>query len=296
MAKTHEKSHQSKPKASLFLCCFGFSRKISRKKSSKTTTETVPSDIPKKMIKRWFSWSRLQIILKNSGTKTVPLDASLSEKPNPKPKIWTSRSKSKSKLHKLPSKHQTPEINPAPPSQTPPAVVTTVPNQSPTKTSYEPEQNRQNITRLTFRRRIDSIRNGFSQPSSPENKNLTSTKAGTTVMTQSVSLPKPKLHRSGNPLSMQSRVTLRKPEADEKAKVIEPLVGMSIIMVTLIIMVLWGRLCAILCTSAWFYFIPRFKNTIKTEHHNPEFDLNSEVYKKKVILRGLLDRNHHTSA
>ncbi|MED6217454.1 hypothetical protein PIB30_017897 [Stylosanthes scabra] len=65
-------------------------------------------------------------------------------------------------------------------------------------------------------------------------------------------------------------------------------VGMSIIAVTLVIMVCWGRLCAILCTSAWLYYIPRF-NTSATASQN--VDLDSEEYKKKVIMDGILHRN-----
>ncbi|MED6217455.1 hypothetical protein PIB30_017897 [Stylosanthes scabra] len=72
-------------------------------------------------------------------------------------------------------------------------------------------------------------------------------------------------------------------------------VGMSIITVTLVIMVCWGRLCAILCTSAWLYYIPRF-NTSTTasqndDHVDLDFDLDSEEYKKKVIMDGILHRN-----
>lgn len=80
--------------------------------------------------------------------------------------------------------------------------------------------------------------------------------------------------------------------------------GMSIIMVTLIIMLVWGRLCAILCTSAWLYFCPRFRTRANgngssgggggvesTQNLNDSY-LNSKEYKKKVVLEGLLHRKN----
>ncbi|TYG41258.1 hypothetical protein ES288_D12G161500v1 [Gossypium darwinii] len=80
--------------------------------------------------------------------------------------------------------------------------------------------------------------------------------------------------------------------------------GMSVIVVTLIIMLVWGRLCAILCTSAWLYFCPRFRTRVNgngssssggggvesTQNLNDSY-LNSKEYKKKVVLEGLLHRN-----
>ncbi|MBA0592634.1 hypothetical protein Gorai_009609 [Gossypium raimondii] len=79
--------------------------------------------------------------------------------------------------------------------------------------------------------------------------------------------------------------------------------GMSVIVVTLIIMLVWGRLCAILCTSAWLYFCPRFRTRVNgngsssgggvesTQSLNDSY-LNSKEYKKKVVLEGLLHRNN----
>lgn len=74
---------------------------------------------------------------------------------------------------------------------------------------------------------------------------------------------------------------------------------MSIIMVTLVIMILWGRLCAILCTAVWFYFIPRLRSAterpVSSDGPNPNRpDLNSEEYKKRVVLEGLLERNRRS--
>lgn len=75
--------------------------------------------------------------------------------------------------------------------------------------------------------------------------------------------------------------------------------GMSVVVVTLVIMIFWGRLCAILCTSVWLYCAPRWgkiggvndDGNPKTTPSN-EVDLDSDEYKKKVIMEGLLGRNH----
>ncbi|GJS22184.1 hypothetical protein Tco_1170053 [Tanacetum coccineum] len=82
----------------------------------------------------------------------------------------------------------------------------------------------------------------------------------------------------------------------------DSIVGMSVILVTLLIMVLWGKLCAILCTSAWFFVAPRLGGP---EGHSAiamaekrrlesgdDVDLESVEYKKKVVMEGLLKRNH----
>ncbi|KAH0757065.1 hypothetical protein KY290_020558 [Solanum tuberosum] len=76
--------------------------------------------------------------------------------------------------------------------------------------------------------------------------------------------------------------------------------GMSILMVTLLIMLFWGKACAIVCTCAWFYFLPqiRTKNEAviagKIDGVAGDVDLNSAEYKKKVVLEGFLERNHRS--
>lgn len=76
--------------------------------------------------------------------------------------------------------------------------------------------------------------------------------------------------------------------------------GAVIIMVTLVVMVIWGKICAILCTAAWFYFIPRFRANLDRSYaikfkngESDRLDFDSREYKKKVVLQGLLDRNQN---
>ncbi|KAG2301213.1 hypothetical protein Bca4012_059415 [Brassica carinata] len=78
-----------------------------------------------------------------------------------------------------------------------------------------------------------------------------------------------------------------------KASRVDPVIGISIIMLTLVIMLTWGRLCAILCTCTWCYFLPRLKRKRsgggKAEGKD-DLDLNSAAYKKKIVLEGFLVR------
>lgn len=83
----------------------------------------------------------------------------------------------------------------------------------------------------------------------------------------------------------------------------DPVIGISIIVLTLMIMLIWGRLCAILCTSAGCYFLPRVRDAaalakrkrtgIDGSAYVP--DLNSELYKRKVVLDGFLGRQNRVS-
>ncbi|CAN0888293.1 Uncharacterized protein At5g23160 [Linum grandiflorum] len=95
-------------------------------------------------------------------------------------------------------------------------------------------------------------------------------------------------------------------------------VGMSIIAVALGIVVVWGRLCAVVCTAGWLYFVPRLRtvflsgaegNANRDENSggggggvasvkldgdwSPELD--SAEYKRRVVLGGFLQRNRRPS-
>lgn len=166
--------------------------------------------------------------------------------------------------------------------------------------------------RLSFRRKIDAIRNGSSnQPGSPDvvakpkpppRARTTDSNAGkAATLKHSVSMPVPARHKRANQLSSKSRVVPKKTGRDDNAMVVnkfDPVVGMSIIVVTLIIMFIWGRLCAILCTSAWLYFVPRLRaiknDDAATMKIDGDLDLNSQEYKKRVVLEGFLERDHRT--
>ncbi|CAN8256882.1 unnamed protein product [Cochlearia groenlandica] len=83
----------------------------------------------------------------------------------------------------------------------------------------------------------------------------------------------------------------------------DPVIGISIITLTLMVVLIWGRLFAILCTSALCYFLPRIRDATASEKRkrsgdgNAAFlqDLNSESYKRKVVLDGFLGRQNRVS-
>ncbi|XP_065859910.1 uncharacterized protein [Euphorbia lathyris] len=68
--------------------------------------------------------------------------------------------------------------------------------------------------------------------------------------------------------------------------------GLCLILVALLVLVVWGKLFAILCTSAWLFFLPNWskgkmllKGRLKAEE-----SMDREEYNKKIIMEGLLDR------
>ncbi|KAK6229531.1 hypothetical protein QUC31_001975 [Theobroma cacao] len=75
-------------------------------------------------------------------------------------------------------------------------------------------------------------------------------------------------------------------------------VSMCLLLVTLFVLVFWGKLCAIFCTSTWLFLAtcwsiklsPSSSGNYAVEHF-PEIDTD-KFYKKKVIMEGLLERNH----
>ena len=151
---------------------------------------------------------------------------------------------------------------------------------------------------LGNRKILDPTTTGSSLPGSPNVKPKSKPKTHT-KLSHTVSLPVQEGNqRVGNP-RIHAPINLKKHQRknNEVVEKYDHVMGMSIIMVTLIIMLLWGRLCAILCTSAWFYFCPRLRTTTiydndSTTANSNDLDLNSEEYKKKVVLEGLLQRNH----
>ncbi|KAK9275606.1 hypothetical protein L1049_022873 [Liquidambar formosana] len=309
MAQIQNKTFDTNTRRGCFQGCFGFSAQV----SDKMSPEKVGLANRKKT--RWLSWSRLRS--KKSGTKTVPVDATLSEKTS---QVIENRSstkpKSKSKPDKLAPKLQIPSTGPKRPGRQIPAAVSdqnAIENTQ--KTKYGPEQssileNRNNLDhlesakndtcqkRLSFSRKIEAIRTG---PGSPETK----PKSGSTAAVMSPAISSPARNRDKRAANMppiHSASMVKKSDGKNVAQVgkLDPMVGMSIIMVTLIIMLLWGRLCAILCTSAWFYFIPRIWASVKSngttqnKSNSDDVDINSEEYKKKVVLDGFLERNHRS--
>ncbi|ONK73699.1 uncharacterized protein A4U43_C04F34350 [Asparagus officinalis] len=87
-----------------------------------------------------------------------------------------------------------------------------------------------------------------------------------------------------------------KPELDRHAK-LDPTVGLLVLGITLATMLVCGRVCAVMCLCACFYVLPLLRGTPTTKEDNgytkndENVDLESEEYKKRVVLGGLLERN-----
>ncbi|KAK9056987.1 hypothetical protein SSX86_024353 [Deinandra increscens subsp. villosa] len=68
------------------------------------------------------------------------------------------------------------------------------------------------------------------------------------------------------------------------------------LLLSLIVLVTYGRIYSILCTSIWFYLVPcrrRLKRVNSVSNAAGFVDTESEQYKKRVIMAGLLDRTRN---
>ncbi|XP_059633367.1 uncharacterized protein At5g23160-like [Cornus florida] len=290
---------KTKPKTNTcFLGCFGFSGKVSDQEPTPPDHMVKPGSRKKT---RWFSWSRFRA--KNSVAKTVPVDVSSEKVINRSKSISTDKSKVSSKHH-IPAtgldQSQVPAANKPPKCKTRSKTAQhNIILQS--RKSLDPFQANACQTRLSDSRKIEIQRTGVSQPGSPVYR--TNSRQTTTLLSHSAPFPvqrhekQPAVGKTGNS-RMKTERKHRHRESDTLAGKFDQVVGMSIIMVTLIIMLVWGRFCAILCTCAWFYVIPslRIRAESRKEPNIGGSDLNSEEYKKKVVLEGFLERNHRNNA
>lgn len=86
-------------------------------------------------------------------------------------------------------------------------------------------------------------------------------------------------------------------KSDHHSANLDHLVGLLVLMVTLAVMFVWGRACAVGCLCACFYLVPLLRRTTVTEGNSGgkenivKVDIESETYKKRVVLEGLLERN-----
>ncbi|XP_022749078.1 uncharacterized protein LOC111298616 [Durio zibethinus] len=72
-----------------------------------------------------------------------------------------------------------------------------------------------------------------------------------------------------------------------------------LLLISLAVTIFCGKFCAILFTSIWLYFFPQQQPTgvignLENNKRRPE--KKSRAYKKKVIMEGLLERNHNRGA
>ncbi|GMJ13006.1 hypothetical protein like AT5G08240 [Hibiscus trionum] len=269
MAEPHKKTHRKPPKTSRFLGCFGFfGNKNPPEKPIKTGGRNK---------KRSPSFSMLCFTARKSRTKTVPLDNSDNKT------VSSGESHAPSKLIKKKSDRKIPWRQNSKADQQQSA--------SPTE---GPEPN----IFLGNSKSSDPTRTGSTLSGSPTVKSKQNPNPKThPKLSHTVSLPVLNSgKRAGNP-RIHDRVNLKEHKRKDNRVVqkLDPVMGLFVITVTLVIMLFWGRLCAILCTSAWFYFRPRTvinDNDTKNITDSSDSDLNSEEYKKRIVLEGLLERNY----
>lgn len=78
-------------------------------------------------------------------------------------------------------------------------------------------------------------------------------------------------------------------------------VGLYFLLICLVALIFWGKAFAVFCTSTCLFLIPcRFKRVddrsgVNVNNSVHVIDVDSEEYKKKVIMEGLLERNNRTS-
>lgn len=76
--------------------------------------------------------------------------------------------------------------------------------------------------------------------------------------------------------------------------------AICLLLLTLLVLVLWGKVCAIVCTSTWLLFVPRWsivkRPKSSLESGDDSSDVDSAEYKKKIILQGLLQRKRSRGA
>jgi len=81
------------------------------------------------------------------------------------------------------------------------------------------------------------------------------------------------------------------------AMAIDTSVGATVMIITLLCLVFYGRLCAIFFTSAWWYLLSMLvaQRTRGVDRNNNSrmVDLQSNEYKMKVIMNGFLERKHN---
>ncbi|XP_057972512.1 uncharacterized protein LOC131160671 [Malania oleifera] len=67
--------------------------------------------------------------------------------------------------------------------------------------------------------------------------------------------------------------------------------ALFLLAVSLLVLVCWGKICAIVCTSTWLFFVPRRRDLPENGKETPVVD--SVEYKKRVIMEGLLERTRN---
>ncbi|KAK1326990.1 Uncharacterized protein QJS10_CPA01g00094 [Acorus calamus] len=216
---------------------------------------------------RWFSWTRFR--RRNSGTKTVPVDA-------PVPAPTRTIDVVEEEVEEIKTMIETPKKN----------------RRQPSKGTIKDSE-----AQTT---RLPSISTKYRRTSRTDSPKIASRSGSPSQSPPSSSPPHPFRARPIQPIGV-SRFSGKR-ETGREGKY-GPAVGMSVVAVMLVVMILFGRTCAVVCTCAWLFCLPRMRQAEPpppaaadegdggVKWVSSEMDVESEEYKKKVVLEGFLERS-----
>lgn len=136
-------------------------------------------------------------------------------------------------------------------------------------------------------RRTDSSDQSFT-PSSVSSSSPSSSASSLSLSATSHSPTETKPRRRRQPKRSESE----KPPPEKK--IYHPATGLFLLVISLCVMVMFGRLCAILWTSTWLYLAPRRISAVPpspAEKPKLRSRVSEEDEKRRVVLEGLLERN-----
>lgn len=136
-------------------------------------------------------------------------------------------------------------------------------------------------------RRTDSSDQGFI-PSSVSSSSPSSSASSLSLSATSHSPTETKPQRRRQPKRSESE------EPPPVRKIYQPATGLFLLVFSLCVMVIFGRLCAILWTATWLYLAPRRISAVSpspAEKPGLRPRVSEEDEKRRVVLEGLLERN-----
>lgn len=159
-------------------------------------------------------------------------------------------------------------------------------------------QTKSNVVSEKIKKASTAVKVNPAPIKSPEadSSRWTSANSSITVTTStSISPPRDSSNRADSVESKQ----VEKPTSTEKAReCTSPNTGLCVLLVCLFVLVFLGRVYAVFCTSTFLFLVRRqikrsgspVESPVKGVNL-PVDDIDSEAYKKRVIMEGLLERN-----
>ncbi|MCL7048021.1 hypothetical protein MKW94_002089 [Papaver nudicaule] len=101
---------------------------------------------------------------------------------------------------------------------------------------------------------------------------------------------------------LRNSLGVSKKFSDESTGKFGPMVGMSVLVVIMATMLLWGKISAIFYTAAWLYFLQYYRmlggkiikeiEEKRSNSVNIMKNIDSEELKKRALLEGLIEKKH----